>query len=72
MNNFFAFALPKPENFTVECTIENMFSSEKYEEAYKEALSKTIGHFSNLSIEDINEDIKLKIEKYPLGKFQDF
>ncbi|MFE3866484.1 AAA family ATPase [Flavobacterium sp. LS2P90] len=57
-NHFFAFPLIKPVGFTKDCTIENMFVPEKYEEAFKEALNKSIGHFSNKSIEDINKDIK--------------
>jgi predicted ATP-dependent endonuclease of OLD family/predicted transport protein len=57
-NHFFAFPLIKPDGFTKDCTIENMFVPEKYEEAFKEALSKSIGHFSNKSIDDINKDIK--------------
>jgi predicted transport protein len=57
-NHFFAFPLIKPDGFTKDCTIENMFVPEKYEEAFKEALNKSIGHFSNKSIEDINKDIK--------------
>jgi predicted transport protein len=57
-NHFFAFLLIKPDGFTKDCTIENMFVPEKYEEAFKEALNKSIGHFSNKSIEDINKDIK--------------
>lgn len=57
-NHFFAFPLIKPDGFTKDCTIENMFVPEKYEEAFKEALNKSIGHFSNKSIDDINKDIK--------------
>jgi predicted ATP-dependent endonuclease of OLD family/predicted transport protein len=57
-NHYFAFPLIKPDGFTKDCTIENMFVPEKYEEAFKEGLNKSIGHFSNKSIEDINKDIK--------------
>ena len=57
-NNFFAFTLIKPEGFTKDCTIENMFDCTKYEEAYKEALHKSIGNFANKSIEDINDNLK--------------
>lgn len=57
-NNFFAFTLIKPEGFTKDCTIENMFDCTKYEEAYKEALNKSIGNFANKSIEDINDNLK--------------
>lgn len=56
--NFFAFPLLKPDGFTKDCTIENMFVSEKYEEAFRESLNRSIGHFTNKSIEDINKDIK--------------
>lgn len=57
-NNFFAFTLIKPDGFTKDCTIENMFDCTKYEEAYKEALNKSIGNFANKSIEDINDNLK--------------
>ncbi|OWP83925.1 hypothetical protein BWK59_07940 [Flavobacterium davisii] len=57
-NHFFAFPLIKPTGFTKDCTIENMFAPEKYEEAFKEALEKSLGNFSNKSIDDINKDIK--------------
>jgi len=57
-NHFFAFPLIKPELFTADCTIENMYSSEKYEEAYKEALNKVLGNFTNKSIDDLNKGIK--------------
>ena len=57
-NNFFALTLVKPEGFTADCTIENMFECDKYEEAYKEALDKSIGNFANKSIEVINSNLK--------------
>lgn len=57
-NNFFAFTLIKPDGFTKDCTIENMFDCTKYEEAYKEALNKSIGNFANKSIENINDNLK--------------
>ncbi|SFN37398.1 DUF4357 domain-containing protein [Salegentibacter flavus] len=57
-NHFFAFPLIKPENFTADCTIENMYNSKKYEEAYKESLTKTLGNFKNKSIDDLNKSIK--------------
>lgn len=57
-NHFFAFPLIKPNGFNKDCTIENMFASEKYEEAFKGALEKYLGNFSNKSIDDINKDIK--------------
>ncbi len=58
-NNFFAIKLPKPKGFNADCTIENMYSVEKYENAYKQALTNASGHFSNKSIEEISESIKL-------------
>lgn len=57
-NHFFAFPLIKPKNFTADCTIENMYDSDKYEEAYKESLTKTLGNFTNKSIDDLNKGIK--------------
>jgi ABC-type cobalamin/Fe3+-siderophores transport system ATPase subunit len=57
-NNFFAFLLPKPNGFTENCTIENMFDSSKYEDAYKAATNKMLGYFANKSIEKIHENIK--------------
>ena len=59
-DNFFAVILPKPTGHTQECTIENMFEPQKYEDAYKEAVAKTSGYFVNKSIADIHEDIICK------------
>jgi ABC-type cobalamin/Fe3+-siderophores transport system ATPase subunit len=59
-DNFFAFTLPKPNGFTKDCTIENMFDASKYEEAYKEAFNKTLGYFANKPISDIHDDIICK------------
>jgi hypothetical protein len=56
-NNFFAFKLPKPDNHNSECTIENMFNSTMYEQAYKEAFEGRIGKFEGFSIDKINEEI---------------
>jgi predicted ATP-dependent endonuclease of OLD family len=56
-NNFFAFKLPKPDNHNAECTIENMFDSTMYEQAYKEAFEGRIGKFEGFSIDKINEEI---------------
>ncbi len=56
-NNFFAFKLPKPDNHNSECTIENMFDSKMYEQAYKDAFEGRIGKFEGFSIDKINEEI---------------
>ncbi|MDD3772025.1 MAG: AAA family ATPase, partial [Weeksellaceae bacterium] len=50
-NSYFAFALPKPDNINCDCTIETMFDSSKFENAYLDAFEKTIGHFNNKSID---------------------
>ena len=57
-NHFFAFPLIKPKGFTADCTIENMYDSDKYVEAYKESLTKALGNFTNKSIDDLNKGIK--------------
>jgi predicted ATP-dependent endonuclease of OLD family len=59
-DNFFAFLLPKPDGFTEDYTIENMFNALKYEEAYQEAINKTLGYFANKSIIGIHTDITNK------------
>ncbi len=58
-NNFFAFLLPKPDKYIDDCTIENMYDASKFEAAYQEALNKAKGHFTNKSIDNIAEDVKL-------------
>lgn len=57
-NNYFVCVLPKPDNIDCECTIETMFDSNKFEEAYSTAFQNAIGHFSNKSINSITENIK--------------
>jgi len=57
-NEFYAFALPKPIGFSNDCTIENMYSPNKYEDAYRAAFEKSVGHFANNSVEKISSDIK--------------
>lgn len=57
-NNYFVCALPKPDDIDCECTIETMFDSTKFEEAYSIAFENAIGHFSNKSINSITENIK--------------
>ncbi|KAA6321543.1 DNA replication and repair protein RecF [termite gut metagenome] len=71
-DHFFALILPKPNGFTSSCTIENMFDASKYEEAYKEAIDKTIGHFTNKSIADIHEDVICKSKNILAEKSKDF
>ncbi|AZQ44105.1 AAA family ATPase [Nonlabens ponticola] len=58
--SYYALALPKPKGFKGDCTIENMYSCDKFEEAYIESLEQSKGYFNNKSIDDISEDIKLK------------
>lgn len=70
--SFYGLCLPKPENHTEDCTIENMFTAIKYEEAYKEALTQTIGHFSNKSIDAISKDIKEKSKNILAVNSKDF
>ena len=57
-NNYFVCALPKPDDIDCECTIETMFDSTRFEEAYSIAFQNAIGHFSNKSINSITENIK--------------
>ncbi|MDD4575163.1 MAG: AAA family ATPase [Bacteroidales bacterium] len=57
-NNYFVCALPKPDSINCDCTIETMFESVKFEEAYKTALNDALGHFSNKSIDSIADNIK--------------
>jgi len=54
---FYAMKLVKPEGFTTDCTIENMYEPSKYQDAYKAALSKILPSFANKSIKKISEDI---------------
>lgn len=71
-DNFFAFLLPKTIGFEKDFTIEALFEATKYEDAYKDALSKTLGHFSKNSIEDINKDIKDKSKNILAENSKDF
>jgi predicted ATP-dependent endonuclease of OLD family len=57
-NHFFATKLIKPKSFTKDCTIETMYEPSKYQEAYREAMDKTLPYFYNKSIDDINKEIK--------------
>jgi Fe-S cluster assembly ATPase SufC len=56
-NNYFVLTLPKPEGINCECTIETLYDSSKFEEAYQQALKNRIGNFVNKSISDVNENI---------------
>ena len=71
-HNFFALLLPKPEGFTSNCTIENMFDSEKYKEAYAKALQDNSNYFLNQSIEDIHNEIKEKSKSNLAESSKDF
>lgn len=60
-NNFFGFLLPKQDGFTSECTIENMYSAEKYQMAFNQVVERrmqTSTFFDNKSIDNISKAIK--------------
>lgn len=61
-NHFYAFLLPKPESFNQKeaFTIENCYPAIRYEEAFEQALKEKKGHFDNLSIDKIANDLKNK------------
>lgn len=59
-NTFFAVLLPTKENWDKDFTIENCYDADKYQDAYIEAVEDKKGHFENLSIDKIAEDIKNK------------
>ena len=71
-DNFFAFLLPKPNGFTQDCTIENMFEAKKYEESYKEAVIQASDYFGNKSIANIHEDIICKSKNILAEKSKNF
>lgn len=56
--NFYIFLLPKKDGFEDGFTIENCYPVTLYEEAVKTSLQDKIGHFENLSIDKIADDIK--------------
>mgnify|MGYP000953604257 CR=1 FL=1 len=56
-NSYFVAMLPKPDGVNCNCTIETMYDSSKFEEAYELALKNRLGNFKNKSISEINEDI---------------
>ena len=57
-NSFFAFLLPNSATSIKDFTIENCYDDRKYEEAYKMAVEKKSGHFGQLSIDKIADDLK--------------
>ena len=61
-NNFYAFLLPVASGYDKKdgFTIENCYPSEKYEQAFVQAVSDKQGHFAGLSIDKIANDIKNK------------
>lgn len=56
--NFYVFLLPKKDGFEDGFTIENCYPVNLYEESVKTALLDKLGHFENLSIDKIANDIK--------------
>lgn len=61
-SHFYAFLLPKPESYNQKesFTIENCYPAVRYEEAFEQALMEKKGHFDNLSIDKIANDLKNK------------
>jgi hypothetical protein len=58
-NVFFGFLLPKTDGFSNNFTIENMYSGEKYKEAFQIAFNKrTENNFFNNFVDDISKFIK--------------
>jgi predicted ATPase len=57
-DNYFACLLVNPIGFTADCTIENMFESDKYNEAYRQALEDSAELFKNNSIDTVSKSIK--------------
>lgn len=60
--SFYAFLLPKKNEFreNMAFTIENCYSSDKYQGALKQAMVEKEGHFGGLSIDRIADDLKNK------------
>ena len=58
--NFYVFVLPKKTGYEDDFTIENCYSTDKYEQAFTQAVSEKQGHFAGLSIDKIADDIKNK------------
>jgi len=63
-SKFYAIQLPIKENFNGNSfTVENLFSEEKYKEAYLQAVNEKKDYFANESISDISNDIETKAKK---------
>lgn len=60
--SFYAFLLPRKNEFkeNMAFTIENCYSSDKFQEALKQAMLEKEGHFDGLSIDRIADDLKNK------------
>lgn len=54
---YFVTTLPEIENKKCDCSIEMMYSYEKWEEAYKNAVTNTLGKTQNKSIKEYSEDV---------------
>ena len=60
--SFYAILLPKKTEFKGETafTIENCYSPDKYQNAFKQALEDKMGHFEGLPIDKVADDLKNK------------
>lgn len=60
-HSFYAFLLPKKTEYGDDAyTIKNCYEPEKFQEAFKQAMTEKEGHFAGLSIDRIADDIKNK------------
>lgn len=73
-NCFYAFLLPKTTSFEEKegFTIENCYPALRYQEAVEQALNEKKGHFDNLSIDKIAEDLKNKSKTILADKAKSF
>lgn len=72
-SKFYAIILPKTEGFNGKSfTIENLFSADKYKEAYLTAVNEKTEFFHNESISEISDDIEKKAKKRLSDISQDF
>lgn len=55
--NYFVTTLPEIEDKKCDCSIEMMYEYSLWENAYKEAVSNTLGKTSNKSIKEYSEDV---------------
>lgn len=77
---YFAIMLPKPSGYICDCTIENLYSSDKYESAFNQACQEAAGKFGQKSLNEIANDIKEKSKKnladmanyFPIEDFIEF